>query len=98
MEMDALFFLENLEGKRLAVHVERKRDGEALSIGQGEAYRPRAECYRDQRRIRKGVLRHDHFIAVLFCGAQTDTRLVRQYFDRVILHDSARNVFPGYPK
>jgi hypothetical protein len=97
MEIDALFFLENSEGKRLAVHVEMKRDGEALSIGQAEAYRPRAECYRDQRRVRKGVLRHDHFIAVLFCGTQTDTQLVKQYFDRVILHDSARNAFPGYP-
>jgi hypothetical protein len=97
MEIDALFFLENSEGTRLAVHVEMKRDGEPLSIGQAEAYRPRAECYRDQRRVRKGVLRHDHFVAVLFCGAQTDISLVEQHFDRVILHDSARDVFPGYP-
>jgi hypothetical protein len=98
MEIDALFFLENSEGKRLAVHVEMKGDGEPLSIGQAEAYRPRAECYRDQRRVRKGILRHDHFIAVLFCGTKTNIPMVEQYFDRVISHDSARNVFPGYPK
>jgi hypothetical protein len=72
MEIDAMFFLQNAEGKTLAVHVEMKRDREPLSIGQAEAYRPRAECYRDQRRVRKGLLPHDHFMTVLFCGTGTD--------------------------
>jgi hypothetical protein len=97
MEIDALFFLENSEGGRLALHVEMKRNSEELSLGQAEAYRPRAECYRDQRRVRKGVLRHDHFMTILFCGATTDVAAVKQYFDRVILHEDARSVFPGYP-
>lgn len=97
MEIDALFFLRNTAGERIAIHVEMKRDGEALSLGQAEAYRPRAECYRDKRRVRKGILEHDHFITVLFCGSGTDMPIVQQFFDRIILHDDARAVFPGYP-
>jgi hypothetical protein len=97
MEIDAMFFLRNAAGKTIAVHVEMKRDRELLSIGQAEAYRPRAACFRDQRRVRKTLLSHDHFVTVLFCGVGTDVPLVEQYFDRVILHENARNVFPGYP-
>jgi hypothetical protein len=97
MEIDAMFFLQNVEGKTLAVHIEMKRDRESLSIGQAEAYRPRAACYRDQRRVRKGLLAHDHFITVLFCGIGTDIPLIERHFDRVILHESARNMFPDYP-
>jgi hypothetical protein len=97
MEIDAMFFLRNVEGKVMAVHVEMKRDREPLSIGQAEAYRPRAACFQDQRRVRKTLLPHDHFVTVLFCGIRSDVPLVKRYFDRVILHDSARNVFPGYP-
>jgi hypothetical protein len=97
MEIDAMFFLRNAEGKTMAVHIEMKRDREDLSIGQAEAYRPRAACYRDQRRVRKTLLAHDHFVTVLFCGIGTDIPLVERHFDRVILHDNARNVFPGYP-
>jgi hypothetical protein len=97
MEIDAMFFLQNAEGQTMAVHIEMKRDHEPLSIGQAEAYRPRAECYRDRRRVRNGLLTHDHFITVLFCGVGTDIPLVEQHFDRVILHESARNIFPEYP-
>jgi hypothetical protein len=74
-----------------------KRDYESLSIGQAEAYRPRAACYRDRRRARKSLLEHDHFVTVLFCGVGTDIPLAKRYFDNVILHDDARNVFTGYP-
>ena len=97
MEIDAMFFLRNVEGKTLAVHIEMKRDRESLSIGQAEAYRARAACYRDQRRVRKGLLAHDHFIAVLFCGVGSDIPLAERYFDRVVLHDSARKMLSGYP-
>lgn len=97
MEIDALFFLENRHGRRLAVHIEMKREGEGLSIGQAEAYRPRAACYRDQRRVRKGILRHDYFVAILFCGTNTDIRVVSSFFDRVITHDAARKNIPAYP-
>jgi len=96
MEIDAIFFLRSAE-KTLAVHIELKRDGEPLSVGQAEAYRPRAACYRDQRRVRKTLLAHDEFITVLFCGLGTNILLAEQYFDRVILHEEARKVFPSYP-
>ena len=92
-----MFFLQSTEGKRLAVHIEMKRDRESLSIGQAEAYRPRAACFRDQRRERKTLLSHDHFITVIFCGIGTDIPLIERYFDRVILHEDARNFFPEYP-
>src|SRR6185437_15222908 len=85
MEIDAMFFMRNGDGKTLAVHVEMKRDREPLSLGQAEAYRPRAACYRDQRRERKGLLPHDHFMTVLFCGAGTDIPAIEGFFDRVIL-------------
>jgi len=97
MEIDAMFFLRNAEQRTLAVHIEMKRDRERLSIGQAEAYRPRAACYRDERRVRKGLLPHHDCVTVLFCGVGTDIPAVQQYFDRVILHEAARNVFPGYP-
>ena len=97
MEIDALFFLRNAEGKTMAMHIEMKRDREALSIGQAEACRPRAACFRDQRRVRNTLLTHDHFIAVLFCGIGTDIPSVERHFDRVILHESARTMFPKYP-
>jgi hypothetical protein len=97
MEIDAMFFLKNAQGKTIAIHIEMKRDREALSIGQAEAYRPRAACYRDQRRVREKVLPHHDFITVLFCGGGTDMEFARRHFDRVILHDDARTVFPGYP-
>jgi hypothetical protein len=97
MEIDAMFFLRSAEGKRLAVHIEFKRDGESLSLGQAEAYEPRAACYRDQRRKRKSLLKHDQSVTVLFCGIGTDIALAKRYFKRVIPHELARNVFPGYP-
>jgi hypothetical protein len=97
MEIDAMFFLQNPQGKKLAIHIEMKRDREPLSLGQAEAYRPRAECYRDQRRRRIGLLAHDDFVTILFCGTGTDVHQVGRYFDRVILHDQARGAFPGYP-
>jgi hypothetical protein len=97
MEIDAIFFLRNKEKTILAMHIEMKRDRESLSIGQADAYKPRAACYRDRRRAREGVLAHNHFVTVIFCGIGTDVQLVQRHFDRVILHDDARNVFPEYP-
>ncbi|HEY5338537.1 MAG TPA: hypothetical protein VIJ85_10055 [Rhizomicrobium sp.] len=97
MEIDAMFFLRNSAARTLAIHIEMKRDAELLSIGQAEAYRPRAKCYRDQRRVRKGLPPHDDFLTVLFCGRGADVSFVEQHFDRVIFHERARDVFPGYP-
>jgi hypothetical protein len=97
MEVDAIFFLQNAEPKTLAVHFEMKRDGEDLSIGQAEAYRPRAACFRDQRRQRKTLLAHDHFLTVLICGSGTHIEFAKRHFDRVIIHEDARSTFPNYP-
>ena len=96
MEIDAVFFLQNADGNRLALHIEMKRDNEPLSVGQAEAYRPRASCYRDQRRQRKGLLAHDHFLTILLHGIGTDTISAKMFFDRVISHDNAKKVISGY--
>jgi hypothetical protein len=97
MEIDAMFFLKNPAGKILAIHLEMKRDHEQFTHGQAEAYLPRAACYREQRRERKGLLAHDDFLAVLFCGAGTDLALAKRHFSRVVLHSEASRRFPGYP-
>jgi hypothetical protein len=97
MEIDAIFFLRNGAGKTMAIHIEIKRDYEPLSLGQAEAYRPRAACYRDQRRVRRGILAHDHFVTVLVCGNGPDVHSAERHFDRVISHANAREMFPGYP-
>ncbi len=92
-----MFFLQSAEGKTIAIHIEMKRDRESLSLGQAEAYRPRAKCFRDQGRIRKAILAHHDFVTVLFCGMGTDVPLMERHFDRVILHERARGMFPNYP-
>lgn len=97
MEIDALFFLENAEGRRLALHVEMKTEKEAFSLGQQESYRPRAACYQEGRRHRKGVLPHQDFMTLLLCGDSTDSALAAQYFDRVVRHREAVRLVPGYP-
>ena len=97
MEIDAIFFLQNELGRRLAIHLEMKRDREALSHGQDAAYKPRAECYRDQRRRRPAILPHDDYLTVLICGYGTNIEVAHEHFDRVILHEDARKVFLGYP-
>jgi hypothetical protein len=97
MEIDAMFFLRSSFGKTLAIHVEMKRDNEPLSHGQADAYSPRAACYRDERRTRKGLLKHDDFMTVLFCGISTNIQLIKRHFDRVIFHPDAQGVFPDYP-
>jgi hypothetical protein len=97
MEIDAMLLLQSAEGKTIAIHIEMKRDRESLSLGQAEAYRPRAKCFRDQGRIRKAILAHHDFVTVRFCGMGTDVPLMKQHFDRVILHERARGMFPHYP-
>lgn len=97
MEIDALFFLRNPADEVLALHVEVKRRNEAFSIGQAEAYRLRAECYRDGRRARKGVLKHQHFATLLFCDDATDLDEAARHFDRIITHEMAWPILRGYP-
>ncbi len=95
MEVDAIFLIRNALRKTLAIHIEMKREG--LSLGQAEAYRPRAACFRDQGRVRHTSLPHDDFVTVLFCGVETDIPAAERYFDHVITHDTARSKFSKYP-
>ncbi|WP_157982192.1 hypothetical protein [Oceanicella sp. SM1341] len=97
MEIDAMFFLRAPSGRTLAVHVEMKRDAEVFSLGQAEAYRPRAECFQADRRPRKGLLPHEDFITVLFCGTGTDLARAARHFDRVITHGEAHRQIASYP-
>jgi hypothetical protein len=78
-----------------------KRDIEKLDMGQAEAYRPRAACYRDER-LSRPILKHQDFVTVLFYGKKiekTQLPFAKKHFDRTISHAEARarDVFPGYP-
>lgn len=97
MEVDALFFVENASKRKLAIHIEMKRPNEKLSIGQAEAYRPRAACFRDIGRPRKSLLSHHDFITVLFCGSDTDLSVANPHFDRIIVHEDAARFIQNYP-
>ncbi|MDE2718203.1 MAG: hypothetical protein OXI33_14490 [Chloroflexota bacterium] len=97
MEIDAIFFLKAHTNCTLAVHVELKRRGEDFSHGQAEAYNPRAECYRDQRRRRDTLLPHDHYLSLLLCGSDTDLGFAQRHFHVVMTHEKARKVIEGYP-
>jgi hypothetical protein len=97
MEIDAIFFFQNSQGRRLAIHIEMKRVGEPLSGGQAEAYRPRAACFRDGRRERAAILPHHDFLTVLFCGKDVDVVQMKRHFDQVIYHNDASLIFPSYP-
>ena len=86
MEIDALIFLRNVSGKVLAVHVEFKADDERLSDDQARAYAPRAQCYLEGRKSRKGVLRHDEFMTVLLHGAGDTVVDLAEHFTKCFTH------------
>lgn len=97
LESDAIFFLRNDFARTLAVHVEFKHPNEPFGFGQPEAYPLRAACFAEGRHPRSTLNAHHDWATVLFCGpeALADSRL--SCFQRVITHDEARWMLPGYP-
>lgn len=97
LESDAIFFLRNANNRVLAIHIEFKHPGEAFQFGQPEGYPLRAACFARTHGERRTVYPHTDWMTGLFCGGEslTDPRLA--HFQRVIPHDEARSVIPGYP-
>ena len=97
LESDAIFFLRNGAERTLAVHVEFKHPFESFGYGQPEAYPLRAACFARTHRERATLNAHHDWATVLFCGAEclSDERL--SHFQRVITHEEAARVIPGYP-
>lgn len=97
LESDAIFFLENPAGRVLAIHVELKRPNEAFLDGQAEAYPMRAACFAKTHQDRPTLNAHHDWTTVLFCGPEklSDPRIAN--FKRVITHDEAAPMLPGYP-
>jgi hypothetical protein len=97
LESDAIFFLRNASSRVLAMHIEFKHSREAFQLGQPEGYPLRAACFARTHQERSTLYPHDDWTTSIFCGpeALTDPRLV--HFQRVIPHDEARSMIPGYP-
>jgi hypothetical protein len=90
LESDAVFYLRNMSGKTLALHIEFKHKGEPLSYGQSEGYPLRAECFRSGlHHAHPYSLPHDDWATILFCdeGFLVDPRAAN--FQRAISHDEA---------
>ena len=97
LETDMMAFLESDQGRRLAIHIEFKHDGEALRIGQAEAYPLRAECWATSRYKPRSIMAHDDWLTVIFCGDDAKDSLEVAPFERRISHSEARSMIECYP-
>ncbi|WP_426435900.1 hypothetical protein [Bradyrhizobium genosp. P] len=98
LESDAIFFLRNSSKKVLAVHVEFKHAGEAFGFGQPEAYLLRAECFARTYSARPTINPHSDWTTVIVCGEDALLDERTSCFQRIITHDQAAVVIPGYPQ
>ena len=97
VETDMMVFLESDKGPRLAIHIEFKQDGEELSCGQAEAYPLRAECWATSNYRPGGVMVHQDWLTVIFCGDDKDDSSEVVPFDRRISHKEACSMIEHYP-
>ena len=97
LESDAIFFLENALGRRLAIHIEFKHDREAFGYGQAGSYPLRAECFARTHASRAALIPHDDWLTVLFCGDRTSGEAEAMLFQKVISHSQARSILPDWP-
>jgi hypothetical protein len=95
LESDAVFVLEAVSGRRLALHVEFKHPGEAWQPGQAEGYPLRAACWADRARCPARLVPHDAWLCVVFCRG--DESAATAVFDRVVSHAEAARLIPGWP-
>lgn len=98
LESDLMLFLGTPDGRRLGLHIEFKHTGEPLRPGQAEAYPMRAACWAEGPYRPRGVLAHDDWLTVLFCGDEDLVSPRLAPFQRRIGHAEARKVIAGYPQ
>ncbi len=96
-ESDVVFFLQNRSGHRLAVHLEFKRKGESLGIGQAETYPRRAACWASGTYRPRSVLPHDDGICAILMEDSLLDNKAYAFFDRRIGHSEAAEFVPGWP-
>ena len=98
IETDLLFVLEHEQAGRYAFHLEIKRPGDQLGIGQAESYPRRAACWANSATRPRTVPPHEGFLTILICGRElaVDSRL--QFFDKVIFHDLIVEKIAPYPE
>ena len=97
VETDMMAFLESDKGRRLAIHIEFKRDGERFSSGQATAYPLRAECWAKNGYGPRSVMAHQDWLTVIFCGDNMKGSSEVAPFDRRISHSEARSMIVHYP-
>ncbi|WP_148912561.1 hypothetical protein [Maritimibacter alkaliphilus] len=97
IETDMMIFLENSGGRRLGIHIEMKRDGEALSPGQAETYPRRAACWASPATRPRRVLPHHEWMTAIFCGDREIGSPALSPFMRQIGHSEAGRILPEYP-
>jgi hypothetical protein len=97
IETDILLIFECQEVS-LAVHVEVKRPGEKLGVGQAATYPRRAACWATGASRPKRIPPHTEFLTVLVCGENLigDAEVV--HFDKVILHNDIAQRIAPYPE
>ena len=98
IETDMMTFPESDKGRRLAMHIEFKRDGEILGFDQAEAYPFRAECWATNRYRPRSVMAHQDWLTAIFCGDDAKDSLAAAPFDRRIGHSEARSIIESYPR
>lgn len=81
----------------LAVHVEVKRPGEKLGVGQAATYPRRAACWATDTTRPKRIPPHTEFLTVLACGDNLVGNIELDYFDKVILHSDIAQRIKPYP-
>jgi hypothetical protein len=98
IETDILIFLDCVNHRRLGLHLEIKRPGEQLGVGQAESYPRRAACWVNPNTRPKTIPPHQDFLTMLICGRElaSDARL--QFFDKIVFHDEVAQRIKPYPE
>jgi hypothetical protein len=87
IETDIFLILVRPSAERLGLHLEIKRPGDKLRVGQAESYARRAACWANPSTRPKTVMPHDHFVTILIGGRELNRRELIRHFDKVIFHD-----------
>jgi hypothetical protein len=98
IETDILLIFDCANGRRLALHIEIKRPGKTLDIGQAESYPRRAACWANPITRYAKVPKHQDFLTMLICGREIESDERRLLFDKVVFHDQVAQRIQIYPE
>jgi hypothetical protein len=98
IETDILIVLRSENGIHIAFHIEVKRPGDKLRVGQAESYPRRAACWANPDSRPRTVYPHQKFLTILACGRDLATDPDLSHFDRVVFHDEIERMIGLYPE